>query len=129
MRKNTSVKTFSLIRCSGLTIHIRTTYKCVYSYSLTETELFLHSLLGEEPVKTVVAPETARSNHVRAASKEREMVFTKTIVVHKYLIWLKLYNQLYYRNPLLTSVSQKSVCCKGGTFKDFFFLIQGHCVE
>lgn len=43
-----------------------------HNYSLTETELFLHSLLGEEPVKTVVA-ETARSNHVRAASKEREM--------------------------------------------------------
>lgn len=62
---------------------------CVHSYSLTETELFLNSLLGEEPVKTVVAPEMARSHPVRAASKEREMVFTNTVVVHEGLIQLK----------------------------------------
>ncbi|KAM7008655.1 NEDD4-binding protein 2 [Tautogolabrus adspersus] len=43
-----------------------------HNYSLTETELFLRSLLGEEPVKTVVAPEAPRSDHHRAASKERE---------------------------------------------------------
>lgn len=43
-----------------------------HNYSLTETELFLRSLLDEEPVKTVVAPEAPRSDHHRAASKERE---------------------------------------------------------
>ncbi|XP_074486214.1 NEDD4-binding protein 2 [Sebastes fasciatus] len=43
-----------------------------HNYSLTKTELFLHSLLEEEPVKTVVAPEAPRSDHLRAASKERE---------------------------------------------------------
>lgn len=75
-------------------------------------------------MKTVVAPETARSSHVRAASKEREMVFTNTVVVHEYLIWLKLYNLLYYHNPLLTSVSQKAVFCKRGTLRDFLFLFK-----
>lgn len=43
-----------------------------HNYSLTETEMFLRSLLVEEPVKTVVAPEAPRSDHHRAASKERE---------------------------------------------------------
>ncbi|XP_029008207.1 NEDD4-binding protein 2 [Betta splendens] len=43
-----------------------------HNYSLTKTELFLHSLLDEEPVKTVVAPETPRSHQHRPASKERE---------------------------------------------------------
>ncbi|XP_028444996.1 NEDD4-binding protein 2 [Perca flavescens] len=43
-----------------------------HNYSLTQTELFLRSLLDQEPVKTVVAPEAPRSNHLRAASKERE---------------------------------------------------------
>ncbi|TMS22896.1 NEDD4-binding protein 2 [Larimichthys crocea] len=42
------------------------------NYSLTQTELFLRSILDEEPVKTVVAPETPRLDHQRAASKERE---------------------------------------------------------
>ncbi|CAJ1052124.1 NEDD4-binding protein 2 isoform X1 [Xyrichtys novacula] len=42
------------------------------NYNLTETELFLRSLLGQEPVKTVVAPEAPQSNHLRSASKERE---------------------------------------------------------
>uniref|UniRef100_A0A3Q4AX51 Uncharacterized protein n=1 Tax=Mola mola TaxID=94237 RepID=A0A3Q4AX51_MOLML len=50
-----------------------------HNHSLTQTELFLRSLLDEEPVKTVVAPETPRSDHHRAASKEREMVFTNTV--------------------------------------------------
>ena len=50
---------------------------CVHSYSLTQTELFLRSLMTEEPVKTVVAPEAPRSDHHRAASKEREKVFMK----------------------------------------------------
>uniref|UniRef100_A0A3B4VK84 NEDD4 binding protein 2 n=1 Tax=Seriola dumerili TaxID=41447 RepID=A0A3B4VK84_SERDU len=36
-----------------------------HNYSLTQTELFLHSLLDEEPVKTVVAPEAPRSDHHR----------------------------------------------------------------
>lgn len=48
----------------------------MFSYSLRETELFLRSLLNEEPVKTVVAPEAPRSDHHRAASKERAKVFT-----------------------------------------------------
>ncbi|XP_044202792.1 NEDD4-binding protein 2 [Thunnus albacares] len=43
-----------------------------HNYSLTQTKLFLHSLLDEEPVKTVVAPEVPRSDHHRTASKERE---------------------------------------------------------
>ncbi|XP_017263722.1 NEDD4-binding protein 2 isoform X2 [Kryptolebias marmoratus] len=43
-----------------------------HNYSLTQTEVFLRSLLNEEPVKTVVAPEPPRSDHHRAASKERE---------------------------------------------------------
>uniref|UniRef100_A0A8C3AZF5 NEDD4 binding protein 2 n=1 Tax=Cyclopterus lumpus TaxID=8103 RepID=A0A8C3AZF5_CYCLU len=42
------------------------------NYNLAQTELFLRSLLEEEPVKTVVAPEAPRSDHLRAASKERE---------------------------------------------------------
>lgn len=48
------------------------------SYSLTQTELFLRSILDEEPVKTVVAPEAPRLDHQRAASKEREKVSTNT---------------------------------------------------
>ncbi|XP_029366196.1 NEDD4-binding protein 2 [Echeneis naucrates] len=43
-----------------------------HNYNLMQTELFLRSLMDEEPVKTVVAPEAPRSNHHRAASKERE---------------------------------------------------------
>ncbi|XP_029948738.1 NEDD4-binding protein 2 [Salarias fasciatus] len=43
-----------------------------HNYSLTQTELFLRSLLIEEPVKTVVAPEAPRSDSYRATSKERE---------------------------------------------------------
>ncbi|KAK5866088.1 hypothetical protein PBY51_020304 [Eleginops maclovinus] len=43
-----------------------------HNYSLAQTELFLRSLLDEEPVKTVVAPEAPRPDHLRAASKERE---------------------------------------------------------
>ncbi|KAM9314231.1 NEDD4-binding protein 2 isoform 2-T2 [Pholidichthys leucotaenia] len=43
-----------------------------HNYSLTQTELFLHSLLDEEPVKTVVAPEVPRSDHQRASSMERQ---------------------------------------------------------
>ncbi|XP_059193931.1 NEDD4-binding protein 2 [Centropristis striata] len=42
-----------------------------HNYSLTQTELFLRPLLEEEPVKTVVAPEAPRPDHLRAASKER----------------------------------------------------------
>lgn len=38
--------------------------------------MFLRSLLNEEPVKTVVAPEAPRSDYHRPASKEREKVFT-----------------------------------------------------
>ncbi|XP_034713629.1 NEDD4-binding protein 2 isoform X2 [Etheostoma cragini] len=43
-----------------------------HNHSLTQTELFLHSLLDQEPAKTVVAPEAHRSNHLRVPSKERE---------------------------------------------------------
>ncbi|KAM6940094.1 NEDD4-binding protein 2 [Xenentodon cancila] len=43
-----------------------------HNHNLTQTELFLRSLLNEEPVKTVVAPEAPRSDHHRAASKDRE---------------------------------------------------------
>ncbi|XP_041839319.1 NEDD4-binding protein 2 isoform X2 [Melanotaenia boesemani] len=43
-----------------------------HNYSLTQTELFLRSLLVEEPVKTVVAPEAPRTDHHRTSSKERE---------------------------------------------------------
>uniref|UniRef100_A0A8D3AEM4 NEDD4 binding protein 2 n=1 Tax=Scophthalmus maximus TaxID=52904 RepID=A0A8D3AEM4_SCOMX len=43
-----------------------------HNYSLMQTQLFLRSLLEEEPVRTVVAPEAPRSDHHRAASKERE---------------------------------------------------------
>ncbi|XP_026160212.1 NEDD4-binding protein 2 isoform X1 [Mastacembelus armatus] len=43
-----------------------------HNYSLSQTELFLRSLLDEEPIKTVVAPETVPSVHHRAVSKERE---------------------------------------------------------
>ena len=52
--------------------------KYVNSYSLIQTELFLRSLLDEEPVKTVVAPGAPRSVHHRAASKDREKVFRNT---------------------------------------------------
>lgn len=43
-----------------------------HNYSLTQTELFLQSLLGEEAVKTVVAPEAPQFGHSRAASKDRD---------------------------------------------------------
>lgn len=43
-----------------------------HNYSLTQTQLFLHSLLDEGPVKTVVAPEATRITQPRAASKDRE---------------------------------------------------------
>uniref|UniRef100_A0A1A7XDY5 NEDD4 binding protein 2 n=1 Tax=Iconisemion striatum TaxID=60296 RepID=A0A1A7XDY5_9TELE len=43
-----------------------------HNYNLIQTETFLRSLLNEEPVKTVVAPEAPRSEPPRAASKERE---------------------------------------------------------
>ncbi|XP_043971264.1 NEDD4-binding protein 2 isoform X1 [Gambusia affinis] len=44
-----------------------------HNYSLTQTELFLRSLLNEEePVKLVVAPEAPRLDQHRVASKERE---------------------------------------------------------
>uniref|UniRef100_A0A3Q3J3L8 Smr domain-containing protein n=1 Tax=Monopterus albus TaxID=43700 RepID=A0A3Q3J3L8_MONAL len=40
-----------------------------HNYSLTQTELFLRSLLDEEPVKTVVAPEVSHPDHHRARQK------------------------------------------------------------
>ncbi|XP_078800014.1 NEDD4-binding protein 2 isoform X1 [Oryzias latipes] len=43
-----------------------------HNHSLSQTELFLRSLLNEEPVKTVFAPEVPPADHHRAASKERE---------------------------------------------------------
>ncbi|XP_056892886.1 NEDD4-binding protein 2 isoform X2 [Takifugu flavidus] len=44
-----------------------------HNYSLTHTELFLRSLLDEEPVKTVVAPQAPPTDHHRANSGEREL--------------------------------------------------------
>ncbi|KAG7263865.1 hypothetical protein CRUP_001197 [Coryphaenoides rupestris] len=43
-----------------------------HNYCLVETEQFLRSLLDEGPVKTVVAPEVARTEPNRTPSKERE---------------------------------------------------------
>ena len=54
---------------------------CVYSYNLTHTELFLRSLLDEEPIKTVVAPQAPLTDHYTANSKERELVTTETKIV------------------------------------------------
>lgn len=51
----------------------------ICSYCLSQTELFLNSLLDQGPVKTVVAPELPHSDHHRTPSKERE----KVAVVHK----------------------------------------------
>ncbi|XP_068607452.1 NEDD4-binding protein 2 [Brachionichthys hirsutus] len=48
-----------------------------HNYNLSQTELFLHSLLINEPVKTVVAPEAPQSDHRRPASKDRERVRQK----------------------------------------------------
>ncbi|KAM9792955.1 LOW QUALITY PROTEIN: NEDD4-binding protein 2 [Neosynchiropus ocellatus] len=45
-----------------------------HNYSLAQTEIFLHSLLDDAPAKTVVAPVKPRSDHQRAASKEREKI-------------------------------------------------------
>ncbi|XP_054635391.1 NEDD4-binding protein 2 isoform X2 [Dunckerocampus dactyliophorus] len=43
-----------------------------HNYCLSQTVLFLNSLLDQEPVKTIVAPELSKSDHYRPASKERE---------------------------------------------------------
>ncbi|XP_061535547.1 NEDD4-binding protein 2 isoform X1 [Phycodurus eques] len=43
-----------------------------HNYCLSQTELFLNSLLDQDPVKTVVAPELPQSDHHRTTSKERE---------------------------------------------------------
>uniref|UniRef100_A0A1A8PWZ2 NEDD4 binding protein 2 n=1 Tax=Nothobranchius rachovii TaxID=451742 RepID=A0A1A8PWZ2_9TELE len=43
-----------------------------HNYNLIQTETFIRSLLNEEPVKTVVAPEAPRSDPPRAARKDRE---------------------------------------------------------
>lgn len=53
-----------------------------HNYNLNQTELFLHSLLDEEPVKTVVAPETPRTDHHRTTSKEREKKPLESVVPH-----------------------------------------------
>lgn len=63
----------------------------VYSYSLTHTELFLRSLLDGEPVKTVVAPQAPRTDHHRANSKEREMVYTDTGRERSKMRWRHLF--------------------------------------
>lgn len=79
-------------------------WMCVYSYSLTHTELFLRSLLDEEPVKTVVAPPAPRTDHYRANSKERETVSTNTcdsvflehLLINRFVVQKKK-NLLRYR--------------------------------
>lgn len=43
-----------------------------HNYSLNQSQLFLHSLLDEGPVTTVVAPEVPHFPHLRAASKDRD---------------------------------------------------------
>ncbi|KAM3864868.1 NEDD4-binding protein 2 [Diretmus argenteus] len=43
-----------------------------HNYCLKQTAQFLHSLLDDGPVKTVVAPQPPQSDHHRASSKERE---------------------------------------------------------
>lgn len=99
---------------------------CFYSYSLSQTKLFLHSLLDEEPVKTVVAPEAPRYRHQRAASKEREMVFTNTSrkrgtnslvnMNFTYITWVyslvynQKINQHYQHN-----VKNQQCCCHANT--------------
>ncbi|XP_067353163.1 NEDD4-binding protein 2 isoform X2 [Channa argus] len=50
------------------------------NYNLMQTELFLRSLLDEEIVKTVVAPEVPRSSQHRAASKGREKKHQEPVV-------------------------------------------------
>lgn len=54
----------------------------VCSYCLSQTELFLRSILDEEPVKTVVAAEAPPSDHLRAASREREKVSQTDLQSH-----------------------------------------------
>nr|XP_046269555.1 NEDD4-binding protein 2 isoform X2 [Scatophagus argus] len=51
-----------------------------HNYNLAQTELFLCSLLDEEPAKTVVAPEAPRPVHYRAASKERDKKPPESII-------------------------------------------------
>lgn len=53
------------------------------NYSLTQTELFLHSLLDEGPVKTVVAPEAPRITPHRAGSKDREKPVESVMPVYQ----------------------------------------------
>ncbi|XP_037104061.1 NEDD4-binding protein 2 isoform X2 [Syngnathus acus] len=55
-----------------------------HNYCLSQTELFLNSLLDQGPVKTVVAPELPRSGHQRAPSKEREKKLPDSDVAQKY---------------------------------------------
>lgn len=62
-----------------LLINVQVTYISLtfnvfkYSYSLEQTEQFLHTLLDDEPVRTVVASESLPENNekCRAPSKER----------------------------------------------------------
>uniref|UniRef100_A0A8C6LSB6 NEDD4 binding protein 2 n=1 Tax=Nothobranchius furzeri TaxID=105023 RepID=A0A8C6LSB6_NOTFU len=53
-----------------------------HNYNLIQTETFIRSLLNEEPVKTVVAPEAPRSDPPRAASKDREKKLEELSVVN-----------------------------------------------
>ncbi|XP_019732310.1 NEDD4-binding protein 2 [Hippocampus comes] len=57
-----------------------------HNYCLSQTELFLNSLLDQGPVKTVVAPELPHSDHHRTPSKEREKKLPDSDIAdsHKY---------------------------------------------
>ncbi|XP_056136534.1 NEDD4-binding protein 2 [Lampris incognitus] len=57
-----------------------------HNYCLVQTKQFLNSLLNEEPVKTVVAPEQPRSDPQRTPSKERQKgqkKVTETVPVYQ----------------------------------------------
>ncbi|XP_061772032.1 NEDD4-binding protein 2 [Nerophis ophidion] len=43
-----------------------------HNHCLSQTELFINSIMDQEPARTVVAPEPPKSDHLRTASKERE---------------------------------------------------------
>ncbi|XP_077380994.1 NEDD4-binding protein 2 [Festucalex cinctus] len=53
-----------------------------HNYCLSQTELYLNSLLDQGPVKTVVAPELPQSDHHRTPSKEREKRLPDSDIAH-----------------------------------------------
>ncbi|XP_077427541.1 NEDD4-binding protein 2 [Vanacampus margaritifer] len=53
-----------------------------HNYCLSQTELYLNSLLDQGPVKIVVAPELPQSDHHRTPSKEREKKLPDSDIAH-----------------------------------------------